>query len=235
MRSAALLAAILLGLLAFVFPAFADPPLRRNVETLAAAPAKEAQGSSSERGLALVIGNSAYKRIPRLDNPGNDARDICAALRALGFRATCHIDLPTRRDLKKAITDYTGQLVKGGVAVIYYAGHGIQERGENYLIPTDAVLSQAADIEDEALPLNYMMRLLEEARSGLNVVFLDACRDNPIRQVRGMGSGGLAPVEAPPGTIVVYATAPGRSPWTATKDRTASSPASCSSRSRDLA
>lgn len=205
------LCALLFFSLLTAAPATADRPAARNVDTQTTAPAKEAsQGAVGEQGLALVIGNSAYTHIARLDNPSNDARDMCAALRTLGFRATCHLDLPTRRELKKAITDYTGQLRKGGVAVIYYAGHGIQERGENFIIPTDAMLKQAADIEDEALPLSYVMRLLEESRSGLNVVVLDACRDNPMRQHRGVSTGGLAPVEAPPGTIVVYATAPGR-------------------------
>ena len=163
------------------------------------------------RRLALVIGNAAYQHIPSLDNPVNDSREVCKVLRSLGFDASCFEDLPNRRSLKTAISDFAEKLTKGDAAVVYYAGHGLQVRGENYIVPIQSVLHSAADIEDETVPLNYLMARLDEAKNGLNLIILDACRNNPLGKSRAVvEGGGLAPVDAPAGSIVIYATAPGK-------------------------
>ncbi len=172
--------------------------------------AREAPAAKKDRRLALVIGNAAYTGITKLDNSVNDARDVCRALHALNFETRCYEDVATRRQLKNVISDYVEQLRAGDVGVFYYAGHGLQVKGENYIVPTAAVLRVEADVEDEALSLNYLMNRLDEAKSAFNLVMLDACRNNPLARRRTATEGGLAPVDAPAGTMVIYATAPGK-------------------------
>ena len=159
--------------------------------------------------LALVIGNGAYTNAPPLKNPPNDARDMAATLKVLGFAVSSAIDAD-QRTMKRLIREFGQQLKSGGQGLFYYAGHGVQMRGRNYLIPANADITGETDVEDQAVDLNLVLGFMDEAQNGLNIVILDACRNNPFtRSFRSAGSG-LAQVDAPTGTLIAYATSPGR-------------------------
>jgi len=158
---------------------------------------------------ALVIGNGNYSSAP-LDNPVHDASDIANKLRQLDFNVNILTDA-SRREMRRAIREYSETLrTSGGVGLFYYAGHGMQIKGVNYLIPTDAIMQNEFEIPDEAVAANSVLRALEEAGNDLNIVILDACRDNPFaRSYRSAATRGLARMDAPGGSIIAYATAPG--------------------------
>ena len=164
----------------------------------------------SENRVALVISNADYVRVPKLDNSVNDAQDMCKAVQNLGFDALCFENLATRRDMKNAISSFVDKLSKGAIGLFYYAGHGLQVKGENYVIPTAATINVEADVEDETLGLSYVTQRLDEARNSFNLIILDACRNNPLRKSRIGGEGGLAQMDAPAGTMIIYATGPGK-------------------------
>lgn len=167
------------------------------------------QAQAGQR-LALVIGNSAYRTAP-LPNPVNDAALMAETLAGLGFAVKLHTDL-TRRDMRRAIVDF-GQTLEeapsGSVALIYYAGHGIRIDGENYLIPVDAEISDPLDVKIEGVQASTVLETLNRYE-GLNIVVLDACRNNPFEGGTRSGGGGLARMDAPTGTLVAFSTAPGR-------------------------
>ena len=166
---------------------------------------------SQPRRQALVIGNGNYRSLAPLPNARNDAQDLCARLRGLGFETECDLDIHSRKDFRESVRRFTGHLSPNSVAFFYYAGHGVQVEGENYLLPVDVDIRTAADIEDEGLSLSYLLRSLEETRSAPNIVILDACRDNPVRsRTDVIHKQGLARVDPPVGTVLVYATAPNR-------------------------
>ena len=179
-----------------------------------AVPGNESQQATftgkSEKRVALIIGNADYARVPKLDNAVHDARDICKVLRELAFETLCFENLATRRDMKNAISTFVDQLSKGAIGLFYYAGHGLQIKGENYVIPIGATINVEADVEDETLGLYYVMQRLDEARNSFNLIILDACRNNPIKKSRIGGEGGLAQMDAPAGTMIIYATGPGK-------------------------
>ena len=183
---------------------------------LLAVPAAEAQQAinpgkkESEKRVALVIGNADYIHVPKLDNSVNDARDMCKILQGLDFETLCFENLAMRRDMKNVISTFVEKLAKGAIGVFYYAGHGLQVKGENYVIPTAATINVEADVADETLGLNYVMQRLDEARNSFNLIILDACRNNPLRKSRIGGEGGLAQMDAPAGTMIIYATGPGK-------------------------
>ena len=163
--------------------------------------------AAQEKRIALVIGNGAYKSDP-LRNPVNDATDIAGALEGLGFSVSLKTDAD-QRNMKQAIRVFGKQLRKGGVGLFYFAGHGVQVRGINYLIPTGAQIESEADVEYEAVDAGRVLAQMEEAENSLNIIILDACRDNPFaRSFRSSGRG-LAKMDAPTGSILAYATAPG--------------------------
>ncbi|MDT5121954.1 MAG: hypothetical protein QOC96_1436 [Acidobacteriota bacterium] len=169
------------------------------------------EGTEKQNGqrVALVIGNSAYTNAPRLKNPVNDATDIADALSRLGFNVDHGVDL-NQKQMKFMIREFGKKLKAGGQGLFYFSGHGVQLRGRNYLIPVDADITSEADVEDQGVDANLVLGLMDEANNGLNVVILDACRNNPFaRSFRSAGSG-LAQVDAPTGTLIAYATAPGR-------------------------
>jgi Caspase domain len=177
-----------------------------------------AQATNDGRGnrFALVIGNSSYEPpIEPLANPKKDARDMCAALRRLQFDVQCVDNLRTRREMKEKIDIFVDKLKdsRSGVGLFYYAGHGAQYNGVNYLIPTAAIVRKERDYEDETLSLNFLMNGFQDARNEFNIVILDACRNNPLPQKMGYGAetrgGGLAAVKAPFGTFIAFATAEG--------------------------
>ncbi|MBI5719380.1 MAG: caspase family protein [Burkholderiales bacterium] len=175
----------------------------------AAQPAAPAKPQGLEKRVALVIGNAAYRGGQQLPNAANDAEDLCKALRKLAFDTLCVRDVKTRRDFKRAVQDFRARLGPGVAGLFYYAGHGIQVDGDNFLLPTEAVIDAREDVEDESLSLRYVMQTLEEAGNGFNLIILDACRNNPF--IRGFSRAtqrGLAPVsDAPSGSIVLYSTA----------------------------
>jgi len=173
------------------------------VLVVAAAPSAEAARK------ALVIGNAAYAVRP-LANPVNDAADIAARLEGLGFAVTVAKDT-TRRQMAAAILAFQRALTPGDEAVVFYPGHGMQVRGQNWLLPVDADPQSEAEVEYEAIGVDSLLRGIGEARPRTALVLLDACRDNPFEQrLRSGGSRGLARVEeAASGTLVSYAAKPG--------------------------
>lgn len=167
----------------------------------------------AESKVALVIGNARYANAPPLPNTGNDATDMCAALTKLGFEVICKRDLASKREFKDAIFEFTGKINPRSVALFYYAGHGLQVDGINYLIPTKAALRTKSDIEDESVQVNYLMSELEARQPALNIFFLDACRDNPLADpIRGyVPTLGLASqLFAPRNSIIAMATGAGQ-------------------------
>ncbi len=173
------------------------------------APATWAQGDARpERRLALVIGNAAYPTSP-LRNPTNDARALAGALKALGFEVTAHENLG-QREMRRAILDFGTRLREGGVGLFYFAGHGLQVNGRNYLVPVDAAINSEAEVEVESVDVASVLARMETARNRVNLVILDACRDNPFARSFRSAARGLAAIDAPSGTLIAYATAPGR-------------------------
>ena len=161
----------------------------------------------SERRLALVIGNSRYASSP-LKNPVNDAKRMAKTLRRLGFDVTVLTDA-SQREMKTAIRDF-GRKLKGGVGLFYFAGHGVQIAGRNYLIPIGAKIDSEDDVDIEAVDVGAVLAKMGSARSRLNIVILDACRNNPFARSFRSGRRGLAQLNAPNGTLIAYATAPGQ-------------------------
>ena len=159
--------------------------------------------------VALVIGNGAYDDAP-LGNPTNDATAVKDALEGLGFQVIFETNLDWH-SMDRAIEDFSERLQPGGVGLFYYAGHGVQVNGENYLLPVDAQLSRQRHVNREAVSLNTVLDFMENAENTVNVVIIDACRDNPFyRQWRSNSGNGLAEIESPPeGTIISFATEPG--------------------------
>lgn len=164
---------------------------------------------ANERCIALVIGNGAYTNAPPLKNPPNDARDMAATLKTLGFDVSSGINL-SQREMKRLIREFGQKLKAGGNGLFYYAGHGVQARGRNYIIPVDAEIQSEADVEDSGVDVGLVLNYMDDAQNGLNIVILDACRNNPFARSFRSASDGLAQVDAPTGTLIAYATAPGR-------------------------
>jgi caspase domain-containing protein len=166
-----------------------------------------AQRTQEEPRMALVIGNSAYPEVP-LRNPVNDVRAMARTLRELGFTVIAR-ENASKRTMETAILEFGRQLAGGGVGFFYYAGHGLQVRGRNYLVPVDAEIDSEATTRVAAVDMDLVLEQLAEAKNRVNVVILDACRNNPFeRRLRG-ASRGLAAVDAARGTLIAYATAPG--------------------------
>ena len=162
---------------------------------------------ASEPRVALVIGNSSYAVGP-LKNPVNDAEDMAQVLRTLGFRVTLRQNA-THRQMIEAIGELGRQLKAGGVGLFYFAGHGVQSRGRNYLIPVNADISSESQLEFDAVDANRVLAAMDEAGNRVNLVILDACRDNPVARSFRSATRGLAQMEAAQGTYIAFATAPG--------------------------
>ena len=127
---------------------------------------------------ALVIGNSEYK-MGSLQNPANDAQDMAGSLVKLGFDVTLKLNAG-QEQMEQAISEFGRQLYQGGVGLFYYAGHGVQVGGENYLIPVNATIESESDVRYKAVNIGQLLGKMGEARNGFNIVILDACRDNPF-------------------------------------------------------
>ena len=156
---------------------------------------------------ALVIGNGNY-RVDPLRNSGRDAIDVASTLRELGFTVILKHDL-SLKEMEAVVDAFHVELNKGAVGLFYYAGHGVQVDGRNYLVPTDASINSESDIKYECLDAGRVLGKMEDAGNGMNIVILDACRNNPFARSFRSGVRGLARMDAPTGSIVAYSTAPG--------------------------
>lgn len=165
--------------------------------------------------LALVIGNAAYEHVPELANPRNDAEAMAEKLTSLGFEVIKGLDLDLN-GMRKTVRNFVNKLDGTDIALFFYAGHGLQVNGQNYMAPIDATLGTYNDLEFEALPINLVLSAMER-NTKTNLVFLDACRNNPlaVNLARSMGTRsasvgrGLAPVGSGVGTLVSFSTEPG--------------------------
>jgi uncharacterized caspase-like protein len=172
-----------------------------------------AQAPAAEKRVALVIGNSAYQHTAALKNPSNDATDMAAELRQLGFDVIDGTDL-TKDEMEQRIRAFAAKLAGADVGLFFYAGHGLQVDGRNFLAPVDAKLQSDTDLDFEAVELNLVLKQLER-NSRISVVFLDACRDNPLASVlaqtsRSLEIGrGLARIDKAVGMMIAFSTQPG--------------------------
>jgi uncharacterized caspase-like protein len=157
--------------------------------------------------LALVIGNGAYKDSP-LPNPTNDAADMARALEASGFTVIKRENAGLR-EMHLALREFGDRLGRQTTGLFYFAGHGVQVRGRNYLLPVDADIAREDEVAFAAIDVAAVMEKLDSAKNPVNIVVLDACRNNPFGARVAMMSKGLAPIDAPPGTFIAFATAPG--------------------------
>lgn len=186
---------------------FACGPVSAQVAPVAPTPTA-LQGP--EQRVALVIGNANYQNAPHLANPDDDAQSMAQFLNSAGFEVVVATDL-TQNDMLRVVQDFSAKVASRGpntVAMVYYAGHGVQLAGENYLVPVDAKVSSPTELVNNSVRLVDVMSTLETIPSRMRIVILDACRNNPFPQVNDAGRG-LAIVDAPNGSIVGYSTAPG--------------------------
>ncbi|MER8606624.1 caspase family protein [Mesorhizobium sp. M1156] len=171
--------------------------------------------ASADRRVAFVIGNSEYRQFPALKNPARDAEDVSKTFRLAGFEVFVASDL-TKLQFEEQFRNYLAAVDGADLAVVYYSGHGFQIGGENFLIPVDASLKQAADIEVQAIKLNDVLEQLR-SKSKIQVIILDACRNNPFPrknywlrdQLITAGNAGLAQVRSSLNTLIAFATEPG--------------------------
>jgi len=168
--------------------------------------------AAEDKRFALIIGNGNYQGMSSLINPVNDAKDIAAALKALGFDVTLLTDA-NRKRMNEALNDFHDHLAANSdsAGLFWYAGHGIQSKNENYLIPVAADIKREADLEDEAVGVHRLMSLLDDARNKLNLIVLDACRNNPLpSKARGDVRGLTVVSSAPPESVIMYSTGAGQ-------------------------
>jgi len=192
-------------------PALSSRLLRALAMALVCVALSTAANASGQR-IALVIGNGNYQHpdLPKLANPTNDAEDIARALRGFGFEVIERKN-QTLEGMNQAISEFGSKIGGSEVALFYYAGHGIQVKNQNYLIPVNARIESEASVPYQGVNLNQVLDEMDNGKSGANIVMLDACRNNPITgkfrsgQTRGLASPG----SAPKGTVIVYATDPG--------------------------
>jgi hypothetical protein len=157
---------------------------------------------------ALVIGNSRYKQSP-LRNPSNDASSMAEELKKAGFTVTLGLDLK-QQEMRNMIRAFGESLLRSkAVGLFYFAGHGAQLAWRNYLIPVDGDIVDIEDLRERAVDVNSLVEGLRKAGNPMNLVILDACRDNPFGSAARLEQKGLSQLDAPPGTLLAYATAPG--------------------------
>jgi uncharacterized caspase-like protein len=171
-------------------------------------PGAAASGVGDQR-VALVIGNSAYAGPAALRNPVNDARAIEAKLRALGFDVTT-VENGTKQQMERAIGLFSHKLNQNTVSLFFYAGHGMQVNGKNFLLPVDAEIETEQTVRLEAVDVDAVLDQMSGAQGRFNIVILDACRNNPFEHRFRGRAGGLASIDAPTGSYIAYATAPGK-------------------------
>ncbi len=196
-----------LSLLALALAATCVPVAQAADEGRNLTVAKVEAGKQAAQRVALVIGNAAYASAP-LSNPVNDARAIAQSLRESGFVVTL-VENASFRDMLGRIREFGDQLRKGGVGVFYYAGHGMQIKGRNYLIPIAATIEREDEVAYAAVDAQAVLDKMDAVGNGTNVMILDACRNNPFARSFRSAQQGLAQMDAPVGTLVAFATAPG--------------------------
>ena len=189
-------------LLLLMFALGANAQVRDRVSRVDAA--EVAQG---EPRYALVIGNSAYT-FGSLKNPANDARAMAKALAAAGFNVRLLEDA-SLIGMQRAVRQWGNDLARGGIGLFYYAGHGMQVKGRNYLVPVNAEIEQEDEVEFNSLDVNQVLAKMDSAKNTVNIVILDACRNNPFARSFRASANGLAQMDAPTGTLIAFATAPG--------------------------
>lgn len=170
------------------------------------APAKTTVPAKLPR-LALVIGNGAYPG-DALPNPPNDAADMAALLKQSGFEVIQR-ENASLKEMHRALREFGDRLARETLGLFYFAGHGVQVRGRNYLLPVDADIGREDEVAYNALDLQAVMEKMDTARNHTNLIILDACRNNPFAARFKLANTGLAQIDAPPGTVVAFATAPG--------------------------
>ena len=160
------------------------------------------------RRVALVVGNANYKVRP-LKNPRNDADDVSRSLKATGFEV---IDLrdATLPQMRTAVRQFGDRLINNDVGLVYYSGHGVEVKGRNYFIPVNADIQREDEIADQGLDVSLVLEKMSTAGKGVNILIVDACRDDPFGRSFRSSSRGLANMDAPRGTIIAYATSPGK-------------------------
>jgi uncharacterized caspase-like protein len=162
------------------------------------------------RRRALVIGNDSYAKVPRLETARADARAIAGALRTLGFEVQDHLDL-AERSMKQALRQFKATVQPGDEVVFFFAGHGVQLGGMNYLLPTDIQGESEDQVRDEGLQLQRVLDDMQERGAGFMLAVLDACRDNPFRSTgRAIGGRGLAPTTAATGQMIIFSAGAGQ-------------------------
>jgi hypothetical protein len=194
-------AAVTAGLFA---PASVATPAQKATRNLVVQPGV---AKPTEKRLALVIGNNAYADAP-LTNPVNDARAMAQALERAGFTVILRTDA-NQREMLRSVREFGSRLKGGGVGVFYYAGHGMQIKGRNYLIPVGTDIDREDEVAYQALDAQAVLDKMDSAGNGTNIMMLDACRNNPFARSFRSAQQGLAQMDAPVGTLVAFATAPG--------------------------
>jgi len=185
---------------------FATAPVKANEQSLNTPPPNFIPPQFGKR-LALVIGNASYKVGPLL-NPRNDADDVSRVLRSTGFEV---IDLrdATLAQMRTSVRQFGERLMSNDVGLVYYSGHGIEVKGRNYFIPVNADIKASDEVADQALDVSLILAKMDTAKKGVNILIVDACRDDPFGRSFRSSSKGLATMDAPQGTLIAYATAPG--------------------------
>ena len=164
--------------------------------------------ANTEPRLALIIGNASYKSSP-LNNPVNDARLMEKVLKDAGF-TTIKAENASIREMRRLVRDFGDKLkASGGVGLFYFAGHGVQVRGENFLVSTDSDILNEDEIADDSVNVSVILEKMQTANNRMNLIILDACRNNPFATKSRSALSGLAAVSAPSGSLVAYSTAPG--------------------------
>ncbi|MFA7268122.1 MAG: caspase family protein [Sterolibacterium sp.] len=162
--------------------------------------------AAPEKRVALVIGNDSYQGVSRLEKAANDSRAVGQQLQKVGFEVLSYSNL-TRREMNQAVSLFVDKVAGGGVGIFFYAGHGVQAGGNNYLLPVDINVKTEQDLVDEAVDMQRVLERLADAKAKLSLLVIDACRDNPFKKAYGRSIGsarGLAIPQAPNGTLVVY-------------------------------
>ena len=164
--------------------------------------------NSTRRRTALVIGNAGYKNKP-LRNPRNDADDVSGALKGAGFQV---IDLrdASLQQMRNGVRQFGDRLINNDVGLVYYSGHGVEVKGRNYFIPVNADIMREDEIADQGLDVSLILEKMNTAGKGVNILIVDACRDDPFGRSFRSTSRGLVQMDAPRGTIIAYATSPGK-------------------------
>src|SRR3954466_4402661 len=170
--------------------------------------------ASAESRLALVIGQSAYRSVPALPNPANDARAVTQMLTDSGFEVSTASDL-SQGQMREAVSEFAGKIAAKGadtIALVFYAGHGLQIDGENFLVPVDVDPKRESDIPMQAVRLNDILNTLTSVPSKMRFLLLDSCRNNPFPEINKSVGRGLAIVDArigAPNTFLSFSTSPG--------------------------